>query len=62
MQKYFDEGKTALALEFLTPVKGANCPAICQELGSGQTTPEEAAKAYDEDCKKQAVQLGLNWE
>lgn len=62
MQKYFDEGKTALALEFLTPVKGANCPAICQELGSGQTTPEEAAAAYDEDCKKQAVQLGLDWK
>lgn len=62
MQKYFDEGKTALALEFMTPVKGANCPAICQELGSGQTTAEEAAKAYDEDCKKQAVQLGLGWK
>lgn len=62
MQKYFDEGKTVLALEFMTPVKGANCPAICQELGSGQTTAKEAAKAYDEDCKKQAVQLGLGWE
>lgn len=62
MQRYIDEGKTALAMEFLTPVKGANCPALCQDLGSGQSTPEETAKAYDEDCKKQAVQLGLDWK
>lgn len=62
MQKYFDEGKTCTALEFMTSVKGANCPAICQEVGSGQTTAAEAAAAYDEDCKKQAVQLGLNWD
>lgn len=62
MQKYFDEDKTCTALEFMTSVKGANCPAICQEVGSGQTTAAEAAAAYDEDCKKQAVQLGLNWD
>lgn len=62
MQGYFDAGKTGLALEFLTPVKGANCPAICQELGTGQVKPKEAAEAYDEDCKKQAVQLGLDWK
>lgn len=62
MQAFFDDGKTATALEFQTSVKGSNCPAICQEVGSGQTTAEEAANAYDEDCKKQAVQLGLNWE
>ena len=62
MQKYFDEGKTAPALEFLTPVKGINCESLCQELGSGQSTPEETAQAYDEDCRKQAVQLGLKWD
>lgn len=62
MQKYFDDGKTCTALEFMTSVKGSNCPAICQEVGSGQTTAEAAATAYDEDCKKQAVQLGLNWD
>lgn len=62
MQAFFDAGKTSVALEFQTSVKGSNCPAICQEVGSGQTTAEEAAQAYDEDCKKQAVQLGLNWE
>lgn len=62
MQKYIDEDKTALAMEFLTPVKGANCPQLCQELGSGQSTAAETAQAYDEDCLKQAVQLGLDWE
>lgn len=62
METYFESGKTQVALEFLTAVKGANCPALCQECGSGQTTGEEAAKAYDQDCYKQAVQLGLDWE
>lgn len=59
---YFDTGKTALALEFLTPIKGPNSASICQELGSGQTNAAEAAGKYDEDCKKQAVQLGLDWD
>lgn len=58
---YFDKGKTSLALEFQTAVKGPNCPSICQELGSGQTTAKEAAAKYDQDCEKQAKQLGLNW-
>uniref|UniRef100_S0DF82 Putative extracellular solutebinding protein family 1 n=1 Tax=termite gut metagenome TaxID=433724 RepID=S0DF82_9ZZZZ len=62
MQAFFDAGKTITALEFMTAVKGPNCDAICQEAGSGQTTAEQAAAAYDEDCKKQALQLGLNWE
>lgn len=58
---YFDEGKVALALEFQTAVKGPNCASICQELGSGQTTAAEAAGKYDQDCEKQAKQLGLDW-
>lgn len=62
MQPYFDAGKTSTALEFQTAVKGPNCSQICQELVIGQTTAEEAAKAYDEDCVKQAVQLGLDWK
>ena len=61
MQTYFDSGKTEVAMEFLTPVKGSDCAAICQELGSGQTTAEQAAAKYDEDCAKQATQLGLDW-
>lgn len=59
---YFEAGKTVPALEFLTPVKGANCDSICQELVTGQTTAQEAAEAYDEDCVKMAIQLGLDWE
>ena len=61
MQAFVDAGKTHVAMEFLTSVKGANCYQICQELGSGQTTAEEAAAKYDEDCAKQAKQLGLDW-
>lgn len=61
LQQYFDDGKTIPALEFLTPVKGPNCMQITVEVGSGQTTAKEAAQKYDDDCKKQAVQLGLNW-
>lgn len=51
-----------MAQEFETAVKGSNCAAICQEVGTGQTTAKEAATKYDEDCYKQAVQLGLSWE
>lgn len=62
MQAFFDAGKTATAMEFQTSVKGPNCPAICQEVGSGQITADEAAAKYDDDCYKQAVQLGLDWK
>lgn len=62
MQSFFDAGKTSTAMEFQTSVKGPNCPAICQEVGSGQINADEAAAKYDDDCYKQAVQLGLDWE
>lgn len=61
MQKYFEEGKTGLAMEFITDIKGANCAQICQEAGSGQTTAAEAAEKYDADCLLQAQQLGYDW-
>ena len=61
IQAYFESGKNAPALEYISQVKGADCPAICQELGSGQTTAKEAAEKYDKDCAKQATQLGLKW-
>ncbi len=61
MQAYFDAGKTITALEFMTPVKGPACDRICLEVGSGQISAEQGASDYDEDCKKQALQLGLNW-
>jgi raffinose/stachyose/melibiose transport system substrate-binding protein len=59
MLPYFDTGKTAPALEFLSPVKGPNLEHITVEVGSGQRSAKDAAAMYDEDVKKQAQQLGL---
>ncbi|MDC3415913.1 ABC transporter substrate-binding protein [Aquibacillus salsiterrae] len=59
---YFESGNVAPALEFVSPIKGPNLPQICTSVGSGQMTAEEAAKMYDDDVKKQAKQLGLNWD
>jgi len=59
LMKYFDEDRTAPALEFITPVKAPNSPAICVEVGSGITGPVEAAAKYDRDTEKQAKQLNL---
>jgi raffinose/stachyose/melibiose transport system substrate-binding protein len=59
MQPYFDQGKTAVALEFESPVKGPNLEQICIEVFAGYTTPMDAAIAYDQDVQKQAVQLNL---
>lgn len=61
MQAYFDAGKTITALEFMTQVKGPSCDRICLEVGSGQISAEQGAADYDEDCKQQALQLGLDW-
>jgi raffinose/stachyose/melibiose transport system substrate-binding protein len=56
---YIDSGKSGLALEFVSPLKGPNLEQICVAVGSGQMTPAEAAAAYDRDLQKQAQQLGL---
>ena len=53
------DGKSGLALEFLSPIKGPNLERITVEVGSGIRSAEEGAKLYDEDVKKQAQQLGL---
>ncbi len=58
-QPYFDEGKTNLALEFLSPIKGPALEQILVAVGSGITPAKEGAAQYDEDVKKQAQQLGL---
>lgn len=62
MQAYFDEGKTAPALEFLTSVKGSTCEQITTSAALGQIDGATAAQMYDDDCKKSAVQQGLGWE
>ena len=59
MQTYFDDGKTAPALEFLSPIKGPDLEQITVEVGSGIRSAEDGAALYDEDVKKQAQQLGL---
>ncbi|WP_448256349.1 ABC transporter substrate-binding protein [Microbacterium aurum] len=59
IQAYFDDDKTGLALEFLSPLKGPNLETILVAVGSGITSPADGAAQYDEDVKAQAQQLGL---
>lgn len=59
MLPYIDSGRTAPALEFLSPIKGPNLPQICVSDGIGLESPLAAAKSYDRDVEKQAKQLGL---
>lgn len=59
MQSYFDNGKTAPALEFVSPVKGPNLESLLIEVGTGQKSAADAAADYDKDVKKQAQQLNL---
>jgi raffinose/stachyose/melibiose transport system substrate-binding protein len=61
MQPYFDAGDTGLALEFLSPIKGPALEQITVEVGSGIRDAADGAALYDEDVKKQALQLGLDW-
>lgn len=61
MMAYLNAGKTSPVLDNLVKVKGLECPTICVECTTGELTGEEAAAAYDEDCKKQAIQMGLDW-
>ena len=63
MLPYFqEEGMTAPALEFLSPVKGPALEQITVEVGSGIRDADSAAELYDNDVRKQARQLGLpNW-
>jgi raffinose/stachyose/melibiose transport system substrate-binding protein len=57
---YFKSGNTAPALEFLSPVKGPSLEQITVEVGSGIASPEQGAQLYDQDVKKEALQLGLS--
>ncbi|MBB3713540.1 raffinose/stachyose/melibiose transport system substrate-binding protein [Limimaricola variabilis] len=60
MMPYFDEeGRTAPALEFLSPVKGPSLEQITVEVGSGIRDAASAAALYDQDVEKLARQLGL---
>jgi raffinose/stachyose/melibiose transport system substrate-binding protein len=59
LQPFIDQGKTGLALQFESPVKGPNLEQICVEVYAGYMSPMEAAIAYDQDVQKQAIQLNL---
>jgi raffinose/stachyose/melibiose transport system substrate-binding protein len=56
---YFDKGAFTPALEFLSPVKGPSLEQITVEVGSGIRPAAEGAALYDQDVRKQAMQLGL---
>ncbi len=57
---YFQEnGATAPAPEFLSPIKGPALEQITVEVGSGIRPATEGAALYDEDVTKQAQQVGL---
>ncbi|GAA3331292.1 hypothetical protein GCM10020331_087300 [Ectobacillus funiculus] len=45
MLPYFNEGKTAPALEFLSPLKGPNLQQITSEVGGGMKSAKEGAKS-----------------
>jgi raffinose/stachyose/melibiose transport system substrate-binding protein len=57
--KYQADGKTGLALEFLSPIKGPNLEKILVQVGSGITKAQAGAALYDNDVKAEAQQLGL---
>jgi raffinose/stachyose/melibiose transport system substrate-binding protein len=59
MLPYFDSGKTAPALEYVSPIKGPSLEQITVEVGSGKRKAADAAALYDKDVEKQAQQLGL---
>ncbi|MCL2248605.1 MAG: ABC transporter substrate-binding protein [Oscillospiraceae bacterium] len=62
-ERYFDTGRNAPALEFITPVTGPNLPQICVAVGTGTMTPLEGAQEYDNDVRNQALQLELpGWD
>ncbi|MEO6014776.1 MAG: ABC transporter substrate-binding protein, partial [Devosia sp.] len=57
---YFQTDATsAPALEFVSPIKGPSLENITVEVGSGIRSAADGAALYDEDVKKQAMQLGL---
>lgn len=59
MLPYIDSGKSAPALEFLSPIKGPSLEQITFEVGTGRRSPADGAAMYDKDVEKQAQQLGL---
>jgi raffinose/stachyose/melibiose transport system substrate-binding protein len=59
MMAYVNAGRTAPALEFLSPIKGPNLEQILVQVGMGLTSAQAGAEDYDRDVVRQARQLGL---
>lgn len=59
LQTYVAAGKTAPALESVSPLKGPDLPQLAVEVGSGIRTAASGAKLYDQNVEQQAKQLGL---
>jgi raffinose/stachyose/melibiose transport system substrate-binding protein len=60
MLPYFkSDGRTAPALEFVSPIKGPNLSNITVKIGSGKLTAKAGARAYDQDVQKESARLGL---
>ncbi len=53
------DGKTAPALEFVSPIKGPNLAKITVQVGSGLLSAKQGAVLYDKDVQKELVRLGL---
>jgi raffinose/stachyose/melibiose transport system substrate-binding protein len=58
-EQYFNSGHSKPALEFVSPIKGPGLEQFCIEVVTGRMSPQDAAKAYDQDVQKQAVLLNL---
>jgi raffinose/stachyose/melibiose transport system substrate-binding protein len=62
-QSFVEAGAFSPALEFLSPIKGPALEQITVEVGSGIRQAADGAALYDEDVRKQALQLGLpGWD
>ncbi|MCB2010803.1 MAG: carbohydrate ABC transporter substrate-binding protein [Geminicoccaceae bacterium] len=55
-----DPQRHTFALEFLTPLKGPSLEQICIALGLGVIDAGEAARRYDRDIERRALELGLD--
>lgn len=60
MLPYFrTNGKTAPALEFVSPIKGPNLAKITVQVGSGFLSAKQGAALYGRDVQKELVRLGI---
>lgn len=59
LAQYQQEGHTALALEFVSAIKGPDLTSITQQCALGLITPQEAARQYDEDTRRIALLLNM---